>query len=316
MALNTTGAISLAGATTGQSIAVELGLGTTTQISLNDAKVRTLAGVLSGAIIMPTNFYGKSNHVPYSVKVTFTANTSWVVPTGISSIRVKTWGASGGGTNNGVGGYAGGDISVSAGQTLYIAVGGAGQYTGGQAYGGVNGGGYGSSNTGTGGGGFSGVFTASPYTQGSAKIIAGGGAGGPWLSLTTNAGYWGGSGGGNSGGTGGSSTGAPGTGGTQVGGGSAGTGYGGLQNGSALQGGNAANGNSCAGAGGGYWGGGSGVKGGGGSGYVTGTNTSNLSAVSGYTQTVPNNSDVDYVSPYGAQTGITNGNNGYTVILY
>jgi hypothetical protein len=38
------GAISLAGATSGQSIASELGLGTTTQISMNDAVVRTLAG--------------------------------------------------------------------------------------------------------------------------------------------------------------------------------------------------------------------------------------------------------------------------------
>jgi hypothetical protein len=66
MALNTTGAISLAGATAGQSIALELGLGTSTQISLNDTAVRTLAGVLSGAIIMPTNFYGKSNVTGYT----------------------------------------------------------------------------------------------------------------------------------------------------------------------------------------------------------------------------------------------------------
>lgn len=61
MTLNTSGPISLAGPTTGQSIAVELGLGATTQISLNDAAVRGLAGVPSGAIIMPTNFYGKAN---------------------------------------------------------------------------------------------------------------------------------------------------------------------------------------------------------------------------------------------------------------
>ena len=61
MALNTSGPIALAGATAGVSIAVELGLGTTTAISLNQAAVRTLAGVPSGAIIMPTNFYGKSN---------------------------------------------------------------------------------------------------------------------------------------------------------------------------------------------------------------------------------------------------------------
>lgn len=61
MALNTTGAISLAGPVAGQSIALELGLSPTAVISLNDTAVRTLAGVPSGAIIMPTNFWGKSN---------------------------------------------------------------------------------------------------------------------------------------------------------------------------------------------------------------------------------------------------------------
>jgi hypothetical protein len=71
MALNGSGPISLAGATAGQSIAVELGLSATGTISLNTASVRTLAGVPSGAIIMPTNFYGKSNAFTY----TMTSNT-------------------------------------------------------------------------------------------------------------------------------------------------------------------------------------------------------------------------------------------------
>jgi len=74
MTLNASGPISLAGSTTGQSIAVELGLGATTAISLNDAAVRTLANVPSGAIIMPTNFYGKSNRV--SIAATISANTA------------------------------------------------------------------------------------------------------------------------------------------------------------------------------------------------------------------------------------------------
>ena len=64
MALNASGPISLGGTTAGQSIALELGLGTTTQISLNDASVRSLAGVPSGAIAMPTNFWGKANATP------------------------------------------------------------------------------------------------------------------------------------------------------------------------------------------------------------------------------------------------------------
>jgi len=60
MALNPSGAISLSGPSTGQSIAVELGLSPTVQISLNDTNVRTLAQVPSGSIVMPVNFWGKS----------------------------------------------------------------------------------------------------------------------------------------------------------------------------------------------------------------------------------------------------------------
>jgi hypothetical protein len=61
MALNPSGAISLAGPTAGQSIAVELGVSATATISLNDTNVRTLAGVASGVIVMPTDFWGKSS---------------------------------------------------------------------------------------------------------------------------------------------------------------------------------------------------------------------------------------------------------------
>jgi hypothetical protein len=61
MPLNPSGAISLAGPVAGQSIAVELGQSATAAISLNDTNVRTLAQVPSGVIVMPTDFYGKSN---------------------------------------------------------------------------------------------------------------------------------------------------------------------------------------------------------------------------------------------------------------
>jgi hypothetical protein len=64
MALNPSGAISLAGPSAGQSIAVELGLSATAAISLNDVVVRTLAQVPSGVIVMPTDFYGKSSFTP------------------------------------------------------------------------------------------------------------------------------------------------------------------------------------------------------------------------------------------------------------
>ena len=61
MGLNTSGPISLAGTTDGQSIALELGESATAVISLNDSAVRDLGGVASGAIVMPTNFYGASS---------------------------------------------------------------------------------------------------------------------------------------------------------------------------------------------------------------------------------------------------------------
>lgn len=64
MALNGSGPISLGGATTGQSINLELGQSATTQVSLNDANVRSLAGVPSGAISVPADFWGKSLETP------------------------------------------------------------------------------------------------------------------------------------------------------------------------------------------------------------------------------------------------------------
>jgi hypothetical protein len=60
MTLATSGAISLGGPTTTRSINLELSQGASAQISMNDTNVRSLAGVASGAITMPTNFYGKS----------------------------------------------------------------------------------------------------------------------------------------------------------------------------------------------------------------------------------------------------------------
>jgi hypothetical protein len=59
MALNLSGPISLNGSTVGQSIGLELGKSSTAMVSLNDSDIRTLAGVLTGAISMSA-FYGKS----------------------------------------------------------------------------------------------------------------------------------------------------------------------------------------------------------------------------------------------------------------
>ena len=60
MTLNASGPISLGGSTAGQSINLELGKAATAQVSMNDTNVRSLAGVPSGQIVMPTNFWGKS----------------------------------------------------------------------------------------------------------------------------------------------------------------------------------------------------------------------------------------------------------------
>jgi hypothetical protein len=72
MPLNTSGPISLRGTTAGQSIQQELGL--SGQISLLDSAVRTLAGVASGPITMPTNFYGKAN--AFIFNQTISSNTN------------------------------------------------------------------------------------------------------------------------------------------------------------------------------------------------------------------------------------------------
>jgi hypothetical protein len=71
--MNSSGPISLGGTTPGVSIAIENGGPGTAQISLNDTAVRSLAGVPSGVITMPTDFYGKSNTV--IINITIAGNT-------------------------------------------------------------------------------------------------------------------------------------------------------------------------------------------------------------------------------------------------
>lgn len=60
MTLNASGPLSLGGSTAGQSVNLELGQSATATISMNDANVRALAGVSSGAISLPNNFWNKS----------------------------------------------------------------------------------------------------------------------------------------------------------------------------------------------------------------------------------------------------------------
>jgi len=63
VALESSGAMSLGGATATRSVNCELGKSGTAQIGMNDADARTLAGKASGAIAM-SDFYGKSSGPP------------------------------------------------------------------------------------------------------------------------------------------------------------------------------------------------------------------------------------------------------------
>jgi hypothetical protein len=85
MTLNSSGQISLGGSTSGQSIALELGLSSTATITLNDTAVRNLAGVPSGAIVMPNDFWGKSSATYYFTVIYATSSGS--VSTGAFSVN-------------------------------------------------------------------------------------------------------------------------------------------------------------------------------------------------------------------------------------
>lgn len=189
----------------------------------------------------------------------------------------EVWGAQGGYTYGGLGGYSKGTVTLTKNETIYIGVGQQGQ----SYNGGYNGGGY-SAAYGYGGGGAThiakatGVLSSLASNKNSVLIVAGGGGG--WAGRDDR---YGGAGGGLTGGTGFAGCGGAGTGGTQTSGGTsgrngsaAGFGYGGNQTIGSSNGG--------AGGGGGYYGGGAGGNdypnyhdnddsgGGGGSGYIGG----------------------------------------------
>lgn len=271
---------------------------------------------------------------------------SFIVPNGVTSLRVKMWGP-GGGTGSysssgggGPGGYTSGILSVTPGETLLLAIGSGGKKpvssTGNGGDGGWPGGGYGTRGdaSGGGGGGLTGIFTSS-LTQGNALMIAGGGGG------STGFGNFGAGGGGGT--SGGSGTSGSGGGGTQIAGGLGGSG----QTtppvaGSALQGGVAfsdqtsgsgIHSNDCGGGGSGYFGGGAGQgdgrAGGGGSGFIhatrvsAGSTVAGPNAASGSGATLPPNStDANYIAGVGvgAATGGVgvggNGGDGYAILQW
>ena len=308
------------GTTANYSSAIDMGTSTSyTQIGLTCSTSYT-------AYVWAYNDCGSSPLATLTQKTvckiaftTATAGSTFIVPTGVTSITIKVWGAGGGGYPNeaGGGGFAQATFSVTPGQSLNVLVGGAGGggwgCFGGVAPspGGLNGGGEGGYGHGTdttntyygpggGGGGYSAVKNNSVFL-----IQAGGGGGGG----TCGAGD-GGAGGGISGlagtsvgqsggGHGGTNT-TAGAGGFISGGraGTAGSGNNGGKGGSYRNGGGGGGGGHFGGGGGGAdgWGSAYGGGGGGGSAYVTGTSTI-MTAGSG--STPGNNMDPDYVDSAG-----------------
>jgi hypothetical protein len=203
----------------------ELGLSSTAQISFNDTTVRTLTGTSAGtALILPTNFYGKTHRITLSYTFTSsTPNASLNVTSlsgyvaGISDITITV--------NSGVYLYA--TTTSNAGLTLSGGTSGDtitlvnNGYIAGQ--GGSGGGSTGSAIQATPGGvGLSLGFNTTVNNTNSSAYIGGGGGGGGF-GYNGNVTYAGG-GGGAGGGTGGAAEFNPGGSGAHAGGtGSAGT---------------------------------------------------------------------------------------------
>jgi hypothetical protein len=287
MTMNSSGPISLGGPIEGESISIQNGGDGTTQISLDDAAVRTLAGVPSGQIVMPDDFWGKGAPLPpillanlnlrtYALSqgwdgvsaytATFNSRTyvyststgnagliidgSW--PNGVTVINngfIQGKGGNGGSAFAGAGSPGGPAISTTVNFNLVN-----NSFIGG----GGGGGGGGRSNAGGAGGGGGG---AGGGNGGNARFFSttGGGAGG--LPAQTGSNGSGAAGGGNFGGGGGGGI-MPGAGGGSNAGGGAGggggTGFGGTVGGiggSAGSAGQSVTGANCqAGGGGGGWG--------------------------------------------------------------
>ena len=234
----------------------------------------------------------------------YTGGEQVFVAPSAGTYQLEVWGAEGGDNLSGTGGkggYAKGNVTLSAGDKLYINVGGKGStpsvsggYTG-VVSGGYNGGGagYDKDQEGVGGGGAthiatkSGVLSSlSSYTS-NIKLVAGGGGGG-----STNSAGYGGAGGGTTGGSGYDAynnmgtTGYVGTGATASAGGysyvSEQTGDQDYTRGSFGQGGPGYTRYGGNGGGGGYYGGGGSIRGhgggGGGSGYIGGVTSGTTTA--------------------------------------
>ncbi|GAB5388837.1 MAG: hypothetical protein Alpg2KO_18050 [Alphaproteobacteria bacterium] len=292
---------------------------------------------------------------PVMVFSTPVTASSLQVPVGCGSAQVHIWGAGGGGSGDGAsvigytggpGGYTSASLSFSEGANLFVVVGSGGsggppgqsnvvvpRSTHGEGGAGISWGG--------GGGGYSGLFTSSSLSQGTAIAIAGGGGGGgvKCNSVPTET-FEGSAGGGTAGVTIGNSPETANSG-TQSTGGSPGTFdnslFGDAESGTALRGGDGfvtTSGSNWGGGGGGgfYGGGGGGVfscrvgGGGGGSGYINSSfGSGSLMSIS-LPVNPPGTSEARYISGVGVsgvntdsssanQSG-SDGGNGLVVIEF
>ena len=143
------------------------------------------SGVAQVATITVTPVYSPGGPgTPVVTNFNFTgAVQTWVVPAGVTSVTVKTWGAQGNSNAlsvvGGLGGYAEGTLAVTPGQTLFINTGGGASTT---INGGFNGGGAAGVNSGCataqgGGGGGASDIRVSANTLAARAIVAGGGGG-------------------------------------------------------------------------------------------------------------------------------------------
>ncbi len=289
------------------------------------------------------------------LRITYSgADQTFTVPTGITSIHVRAWGAAGGGANSTFyqlqgggagGGYATGTLAVTPGQNLTVVVGQGGipnstatTYGGG----GQGGGSTAAIRQGGSGGGMSAVFVGG-VSAANVRLVAGGGGG---ASPGADAGAAGAGGGGAT--TGGNDA-LPvrsGRGGTQTAGGAAASGTstcsivqtGGAQ----FQGGRGGSSNGASsnegggGGGGGYFGGGGGLcqnsanqngAGGGGSSYIAGAGVTSASTTAGQNFLFANvncsgtansggNGDSLYTAGIGQGSCFGVGGNGEVIIQY
>ena len=254
---------------------------------------------------------------------------TYTVPVGVDSVLLQVWGAQGGdgGPTNygGKGGYSHGIMRVTAGDVLYVYVGGQGQGTSsttsgtGLTNGGWNGGGNGyQSGTARSAGGGASDIRVGGQTLNHRVIVAGGGGGNIYFSGNT---YYAGAGGGTNGqaGTGSAGAASSTSGGTQAGpGNNAGT-YSNFSNATFGIGSSATtNGSTVCGGGGGWYGGGNGNAASGGSGFVYTSANAQCQAPAAYmltnAQTIAGN--LSFVAPDSTTETGHAGNGAARIIAY